>query len=91
MPRFQTTDHLDIHAPAQQLFATMLDYPRFHEWYPPYRVEIEGSGEVVEGARLNHVLSAKGSLVGGCWSNAQSKPPTGHRLSGKPGGALSNG
>jgi uncharacterized protein YndB with AHSA1/START domain len=63
MPSFDTVDSLEIQAPAQRLFEIILDYPRMHEWYPPYRVEVEGGGEVVEGARLHHELSPKGSPI----------------------------
>ncbi len=63
MPSFDTVDSLVIPAPAERLFAIILDYPRMHEWYPPYRVEVEGGGEVAVGARLNHVLSPAGSPV----------------------------
>ena len=63
MPSFETVDSLEIEAPAQQLFDIVLDYPRMHEWYPPYRVEVIGGGEVEEGARLRHVLSPPGFPV----------------------------
>jgi uncharacterized protein YndB with AHSA1/START domain len=63
MPSFDTVDSLEIDAPAQKLFDIILDYPRMHEWYPPYRVELIGGGDVVEGARLRHELSPQGSPV----------------------------
>ncbi len=63
MPSFDTVDSLEIPAPAQALFDIVLDYPRMHEWYPRYRVELIGGGEVVEGARLRHELSPAGSPV----------------------------
>jgi ribosome-associated toxin RatA of RatAB toxin-antitoxin module len=63
MPSFDTVDSLEIQAPAQQLFDIILDYPRMREWYPPYRVEVVGGGEVAEGVSLNHELSPKGSPV----------------------------
>lgn len=63
MPSFETVDRLEIEAPAEKLFATILDYPRMHEWYPRYRVEVIGGGPVVEGARLRHELSPAGSPV----------------------------
>ena len=61
MPRLETVDSLEIGAPAKTLFDIVLDYPRMHEWYPRYRVELIGGGDVVEGARLRHELSAAGS------------------------------
>ncbi len=61
MPSFETVDSLEIDAPAQTLFDIVLDYPRMHEWYPRYRVELIGGGDVVEGARLRHELSPAGS------------------------------
>jgi uncharacterized protein YndB with AHSA1/START domain len=63
MPSIDTVDSLEIHAPAQALFDIVLDYPRMHEWYPRYRVEVIGGGAVVEGARLRHELSPPGSPV----------------------------
>ena len=48
MPRFDTVDRLELNAPAEQLFEIIRDYPRMHEWYPPYRVQVEGGGAVVE-------------------------------------------
>jgi uncharacterized protein YndB with AHSA1/START domain len=63
MPSFETVDTLEIDAPAERLFETILDYPRMHEWYPRYRVEVIGGGPVAEGARLRHELSPKGSPV----------------------------
>ncbi len=60
MPSFDTVDSLEINAPAQKLFDIVLDYPRMHEWYPRYRVEVIGGGDVVEGARLRHELSPPG-------------------------------
>lgn len=63
MPSIDTVDSLEINAPAQALFDIILDYPRMHEWYPPYRVELIGGGEVVEGAHLAHELSPAGSPV----------------------------
>ncbi len=63
MPHFDTVDRLEIDAPAQALFDIILDYPRMHEWYPPYRVRVEGGGPVVEGARLHHELAPAGSPV----------------------------
>ena len=63
MPSIDTVDSLEIHAPAQVVFDIVLDYPRMHEWYPRYRVEVIGGGEVVEGARLRHQLSPPGSPV----------------------------
>lgn len=63
MPSFETVDALEIDAPADRLFETILDYPRMHEWYPRYRVEVIGGGPVAPGARLRHELSPKGSPV----------------------------
>ncbi len=63
MPSIDTVDSLEINAPAEALFDVVLDYPRMHEWYPRYRVEVIGGGDVVEGARLRHELSPKGSPV----------------------------
>jgi uncharacterized protein YndB with AHSA1/START domain len=63
MPGFETVDRLEIDAPSEKLFAIVLDYPRMHEWYPRYRVEVIGGGPVVEGARLRHALRAAGSPV----------------------------
>lgn len=63
MPSLDTVDSLEISAPAQVLFDIVLDYPRLHEWYPRYRVEVIGGGDVVEGARLRHELAAPGSPV----------------------------
>ena len=60
MPSIDTVDSLEINAPAQDLFDLILDYPRMHKWYPRYRVEVIGGGEVVEGARLSHELSPPG-------------------------------
>ena len=60
MPSIDTVDSLEIHAPAQELFDIVLDYPRMHEWYPRYRVDVIGGGEVLEGARLRHELSPPG-------------------------------
>jgi hypothetical protein len=63
MPSIDTVDSLDIRAPAQALFDIILDYPRMHEWYPRYRVEVIGGGDVGEGTQLSHVLAAPGSPV----------------------------
>ena len=63
MPSIDTVDSLVIDAPAQALFDIVLDYPRMHEWYPRYRVEVIGGGDVVEGARLRHELSPPGAPV----------------------------
>jgi ribosome-associated toxin RatA of RatAB toxin-antitoxin module len=63
MPSIDTVDSLEIKAPARELFDIVLDYPRMHEWYPRYRVEVIGGGDVVEGARLRHELSPAGSPV----------------------------
>jgi hypothetical protein len=63
MPSIDTVDSLVIHAPAQVLFDTVLDYPTMHEWYPRYRVEVVGDGPIVEGTRLRHELSPPGSPV----------------------------
>ena len=60
MPSMETVDSLEIEAPAEQLFDVLLDYPRMHEWYPPYRIDVVGGGPVVEGAQLNHELSPPG-------------------------------
>ena len=63
MPQFETIDEMVIAAPAEVLFDTILDYPRMHEWYPRYRVSVQGGGEVAEGCHLDHELKAKGSPV----------------------------
>lgn len=63
MPSIDTVDRLEISASAQVLFDLVLDYPRLHEWYPRYRVEVIGGGAVLEGARLRHELAAPGSPV----------------------------
>jgi len=63
MPSIDTVDSLEIHAPAQVLFDIVLDYPRMHEWYPRYRVEVVGGGAVVEGAMLRHELSPPGAPI----------------------------
>jgi len=63
MPSIDTVDSLEIDAPAQALFDIILDYPRMHEWYPRYHVDVIGGGEVVEGARLRHELSPPGSPI----------------------------
>lgn len=63
MPSIDTVDSLEIHAPAHQLYDIILDYPRMHEWYPRYRVEVIGGGPVVEGTRLRHELSPEGSPI----------------------------
>ena len=61
MPSIDTVDSREIEAPAQVLFDILRDYPRMHEWYPPYRVTVIGGGEVEEGTRLAHELSPAGS------------------------------
>ena len=58
MPGFETVDSMEIAAPAQLLFDTILDYTRMHEWYPKYRVEVVGGGDVREGVTLQHALTA---------------------------------
>ena len=63
MPSIDTVDSLEIDAPAQALFDTVLDYPGLQEWYPRYRVEVIGGGPVIEGARTRHELAAPGSPV----------------------------
>ena len=63
MPSIDTVDSLEINAPARELFDIVLDYPRMHEWYPRYRVEVIGGGDVMKGARLRHELSAPGSPI----------------------------
>ena len=63
MPSFDTVDSLEINAPAQALFDIILDYPRMHEWYPRYRVELIDGSEVMEGSRLRYELSPAGSPV----------------------------
>jgi uncharacterized protein YndB with AHSA1/START domain len=63
MPSIDTVDSLEIDAPAEKLFEIVLDYPRMHEWYPRYRVEVIGGGDVVEGTRLSHELSPRGAPV----------------------------
>jgi uncharacterized protein YndB with AHSA1/START domain len=63
MPGIDTVDSLEIEAPAERIFDIVLDYPRMLEWYPRYRVEVIGGGDVVEGARLRHELSPPGSPV----------------------------
>jgi ribosome-associated toxin RatA of RatAB toxin-antitoxin module len=63
MPSIDTIDSLEIHAPADRLFEIVLDYPRMHEWYPRYRVEVIGGADVVEGARLRHELSPQGAPI----------------------------
>jgi uncharacterized protein YndB with AHSA1/START domain len=45
MPSIDTVDSLEIDAPAQALFDIVLDYPRMHEWYPRYHVEVIGGGK----------------------------------------------
>jgi ribosome-associated toxin RatA of RatAB toxin-antitoxin module len=63
MPSIDTVDSLEIQAPAKVLFDIVLDYPKMHEWYPRYRVEVIGGGAVEEGTRLRHELSPAGSPV----------------------------
>ena len=63
MPAIDTVDSLEIRASAEQLFDVVLDYPRMHEWYPRYRVEVIGGGDVVEGARLRHELAPPGAPI----------------------------
>jgi ribosome-associated toxin RatA of RatAB toxin-antitoxin module len=63
MGSFDTVDSMEIQAPAQQLFDIILDYPNMHTWYPPYRVQVIGGGQVVEGARMTHELSPRGSPI----------------------------
>lgn len=63
VPGIDTVDSLEIDAPAQALFDVILDYPRMHEWYPRYHVEVIGGGAVEVGARLRHELSPPGSPV----------------------------
>jgi ribosome-associated toxin RatA of RatAB toxin-antitoxin module len=63
MPSIDTVDSIEIRAPAQALFDIVLDYPRMHEWYPRYRVEVVGGGDVVEGSRLRHELSPPGAPI----------------------------
>ena len=63
MPSIDTVDSLEIAAPAQALFDLVIDYPGMRKWYPRYRVEVIGGGDVVEGARLSHELAAPGSPI----------------------------
>ena len=63
MPSFETVDSREIDAPAESLFAIILDYPRMREWYPRYVIDVIGGGPVQEGAQLSHELAAKGSPV----------------------------
>ena len=63
MPKLDTVDSLEIEAPAETLFAVILDYPRMREWYPRYVVDVTGGGPVQEGSRMRHELSPAGSPV----------------------------
>lgn len=63
MPSIDTVDSLVIEAPAHEIFEIVLDYPRMHEWYPRYRVEVIGGGKVEKGSRLRHELSPAGAPV----------------------------
>ncbi len=63
MPSIDCVDEIEIEAPPEKIFAILRDYPRMREWYPRYRVEVIGGGEVEEGARLAHTLSPPGAPV----------------------------
>jgi ribosome-associated toxin RatA of RatAB toxin-antitoxin module len=63
MPKLDTVDFLEIDAPAEALFAIILDYPRMREWYPRYVIDVIGEGPVQEGSRLRHELAAPGAPI----------------------------
>lgn len=64
MPSIDTVDSMEIDAPAEALFDTLIDYPNMHAWYPRVQVEVvDGGPDVKEGTQLSHVLSPPGAPV----------------------------
>ena len=63
MPLIDSLDSIEIHAPAQDVFRVVLDYPRFHEWFPAYHCRLLDGDEVQEGARIEHTIGMPPYLV----------------------------
>lgn len=63
MPLIDSLDSIEIHAPAQDVFHVVRDYPRFHEWFPIYHCRLVEGEKVEEGARIEHRIGMPPSLV----------------------------
>lgn len=63
MPLIDSIDSIEIDAPARDVYEVVLDYPRFHEWFPIYRCRLLEGDKVKEGARVEHKIGVPPYLV----------------------------
>ena len=56
MSGIDTTDSIEIAAPPERVFETIINYPAMHTWFGGYRCDLL-DGETVEvGSRLQHTI-----------------------------------
>ena len=63
MPAIDTIDSITIQATPEQVYRTVLDYPRMNQWFAPYHCKLIEGDEVIEGARIEHIIGAPPLLV----------------------------
>ena len=63
MPSIDTTDSIEINAPAQVIYNTILNYPMMSTWLPWYQCRLIQGEKVEEGSRIEHVVGKPPWLV----------------------------
>ncbi len=78
MPSIDTIDSIEIDAPANDIFSTVIDYPNFETWFPLIQccqvdtvssnsdgigTIAEGSNRIAEGSRIKHVFGRPPHLI----------------------------
>jgi len=63
MPLIDSLDSIEICAPAQKVYEVVLDYPRFHEWFPIYHCRLLDGEKVGEGSRIEHKIGMPPYMV----------------------------
>ena len=63
MPSIDTTDSIEINAPAQKIYRTVINYPMMNTWLSWYHCRLIQGERVEEGARIEHVVGKPPWLI----------------------------
>lgn len=54
MPSIDCVDEIEIAAPAEQVFRTVLNYPEWQNWIPIYKCSLLNGDKIDAGSKIHH-------------------------------------
>lgn len=63
MASIDCLDKITIAAPIEQVFETVLNYPRWHTWFPVYRCDLVKGEQIAIGSHIRHRFGYKSVAI----------------------------